>query len=256
MTEAPAAPPSLSIEGHRAIIRLNRPRVHNRIEPADLNALSRILDEVAATPSLRVVLLTATGKSFSAGFHIGELGQDEAADQVSFEALGDKLERLALPTICVLQGGVYGGSTDLALACDFRIGVTGMQGFMPAARLGLHYYLGGMRRYVTRLGLDTAKRMFLTAEKFDAETLLKIGFLTELVAPEALAERVEALAATLESHAPLAVQGMKQSLNEIARGDVDPAVVARREAATQDSADLREGRAAWLEKRAPAFQGR
>ena len=68
----------------------------------------------------------------------------------------------ALPTICALNGGVYGGSTDMALSCDFRIGVEGITMFMPAARLGLHYYAGGMRRYVARLGLGAAKKLFLT----------------------------------------------------------------------------------------------
>src|ERR687893_246892 len=80
----------------------------------------------------------------------------------------DRLEAVRVPTIARLQGGVYGGATDLALACDFRIGHEGIEMVMPAGRLGVHYYASGLRRYVSRLGLNTAKRLFLTAERLDA----------------------------------------------------------------------------------------
>ena len=109
----------------------------------------------------------------------------------------DRFERLRIPTICRLQGGVYGGPTDFALTADFRIGVAGMEMFMPAGRLGVHYYPGGLRRYVSRLGLNNAKRLFLTAEKLGAEELLRIGYLTQLVAAEALDTAVDRLAETL-----------------------------------------------------------
>lgn len=255
MQPAPGIP-TLAIEGAVATIRLNRPAVHNRIEPADLVALDGLLDSIAAEPSVRVAVLTASGRSFSSGFHIGEIGSGGPQDESSFGRLADRLERLAVPTICAMNGGVYGGSTDLALACDFRIGVTGMAMFMPAARLGLHYYPSGMQRYVSRLGLNAAKRLFLTAGKLEAEEMLRIGFLTELVAPEALAGRVAELATTLAANAPLAVQGMKRALNDIARGDADLEAIEATARRVRDSEDLREGRAAWLEKRPPHFTGR
>ena len=72
------------------------------------------------------------------------------------------LEMARPVTVAALHGGVYGGATDLALACDFRVGAHGIDMFMPAARLGLHYYRSGLERYVSRLGLDNAKRLFLT----------------------------------------------------------------------------------------------
>ncbi|WP_338662905.1 enoyl-CoA hydratase/isomerase family protein [Pararoseomonas sp. SCSIO 73927] len=250
-----ARAPSLSIEGAVATIRLNRPAVHNRIEPADLVALGEIIDRIGADGAVRAVILTAGGRSFSSGFHIGELRPGEGTDESAFGRVADRLEALRQPTICAMNGGVYGGSTDLALACDFRIGVTGMAMFMPAARLGLHYYPSGMGRYVSRLGLNAAKRLFLTAEKLEAEELLRIGFLTELVPPEALEGRVAALAATLAANAPLAVQGMKAALNGIARGETDDEAVAAAIRQVRASDDLREGKAAWAEKRAPVFTG-
>lgn len=262
MDEGAAGPPILTIEGQRATIRLNRPRVHNRLEPADLEALMQHCDMLDANPGIRVVVLTGTGRSFSSGYHLGDLSERpdaEVASQgggASFEGMVSRFEALRAPTICRLNGGVYGGATDLALCCDFRIGVTAAEMFMPAAQLGLHYYPSGMVRYVSRLGLNAAKRLFLSAERMPAAEMLAIGFLTDLVLAEDLDARVNGLATRLEGLAPLAVQGVKLSLNEIARGGFDVAAALARAETSQRSEDLREGLAAFHGKRAPLFKGR
>ena len=167
-----------------------------------------------------------------------------------------RLEACRAPTICRLNGGVYGGSTDLALCCDFRIGHSDIEMFMPAGRLGVHYYEAGMRRYVSRLGLNAAKRLFLTAERIGAAEMLRIGYLTEVAPPDELDARVDALAERIAEMAPLAVQGMKRALDEIARGELDRAMLEARQAACQESEDLKEGLRAFREKRKPVFQGR
>jgi enoyl-CoA hydratase len=264
-TQAQAEPeggvPTLEVAGPRATIRLNRPRHMNRIQPEDIPVLIGLFDQVDANPALRVLVLTGSGRAFSAGYHLGDLheqseGGGSAGGVPSFEAMTDRLEAVRVPTICRLNGGVYGGSTDLALACDFRIGHDGVEMFMPAGRLGVHYYEAGLRRYISRLGLNAAKRLFLTAEKLDAQELLRIGYLTELAPASELDARVDALASRIADMAPLAVQGMKQALNEIARDALDVPALAARQAACKDSADLREGLAAFREKRKPVFQGR
>ncbi|MBY0333345.1 MAG: enoyl-CoA hydratase/isomerase family protein [Acetobacteraceae bacterium] len=257
-TEA-AGLPTLAIAGPRATITLNRPRQRNRIEPADLAELVRLADVVDANPDLRVLVITGTGPAFSAGAHLGAMSDSEAqagARGLDFGDMVSRLERVRVPTIARLQGGVYGGATDLALSCDFRIGHTGIEMFMPAGRLGVHYYESGLRRYVSRLGLNTAKRMFLTAEKFDAAELLRVGYLTHLVAPEEFDGAVDALASRIAEMAPLAVQGMKQALNEIGHGALDTTALAQRIAACKASADLQEGLASFKEKRRPVFRGR
>ena len=257
-----ATPPILTIENQRATIRLNRPAVHNRIEPEDHATLAQHFAAIDANPGLRVAVLTGTGKSFCSGYHLGDLAARPeaevagAAAGLSFEAITIQLENLRVPTICRLNGGVYGGATDLALCCDFRIGVTGCEMFMPAARLGLHYYPAGMMRYVSRLGLNAAKRLFLTAARIGADEMLAIGYLTELAGPGELDAAVDSLAERICGLAPLAVQGVKRSLNEIARQQFDEAGAIERAKASQASADLREGLAAFQEKRAPRFQGR
>ena len=246
--------PTLTVEGSCATIRLNRPLLHNRLSPQDLACLNDLLGTAEQDRSLRSLVLTASGKSFCSGFEIGALGEAESGDGRAFERLADRLERCRLPTICALNGSVYGGATDLALACDFRVGVTGMTLLMPAARLGLHYYCGGLQRYVSRLGVSAAKRLFLLAEPADTETLLRIGYLDEAVASDALISRVRELTAVLAQRAPAAVQGMKAALNDIARGDADLKAIDAASGANSHSPELIEGRKAWLDKRSPRFK--
>src|SRR6185295_7767903 len=139
------------------------------------------------------------------------------------------------------NGGVYGGSTDLALACDFRIGVDTAEMFMPAARLGLHYYKSGIARYVSRLGVDNAKMLFLTAQKIGAPEMLRIGYLTAMVPEEALDEEVDRLAAILAGNAPKAMAGMKRAINEFARGRLDEAAADARHRDSMRGEEIREG---------------
>jgi enoyl-CoA hydratase len=252
--EAPS-PPVLSVDGARATIRLNRPRHHNRIEAGDIAALCELFARIEEDRRIRVLVLTATGRTFCAGFNLEELAPeryDESAP--GFDRMVDQLEALRVPTIAAVGGSLYGGGTDLALACDFRIGVPGIELMMPAARIGVHYYEGGLRRYVTRLGLGAAKRLFLAAEKIDAEELLRIGFLDALVPAGELTTRVDALAERLAANAPTAVQGTKRALNNISAGTADADQIARIWRASLRSADVAEGLAAHAEKRKPKFR--
>jgi enoyl-CoA hydratase/carnithine racemase len=259
-----ATTPILTVSDGIATIRINRPAVANRLEPADLAALLKYFAQIEADPSVRVLVLTGTGRIFSSGFHLGDLqdrasGQQEPSEQRRDNAFGDMvnvLENLSIPTICKLNGGVYGGATDLALACDFRIGDGNAQMFMPAARLGLHYYESGMVRYVTRLGVNAAKLLFLTARRIQAQEMLQIGYLTTLCENGQLDATVDALVSDLNSMAPLSVKGMKRAINEIARNALDREAFAKRAQQCFQSEDIKEGLRAFHEKRAPRFSGR
>jgi len=246
--------PTLTTGKAVARIRLNRPQQHNLFEPVDVDALAAMLELLERDRSIRALVVTASGPSFSAGFNIGAIGSAGSFEQTfAFNRLCDQIEDLRMPTICALNGSVYGGATDIALACDLRIGVQGSQLMMPPARLGIQYGYGGLRRYVERLGLSAAKRLILTAETIDADTMLRIGFLDELLAPDLLDERVDALAASVAARAPDAVRGLKASLNAIARGSADPNEVHDRFVAAFTSRNAQEGLRAWKEKRPPLF---
>ena len=262
----PAGAPLLHIQHGRATISLNRPAHHNRLHVQDLLVLQQHFSTLAADPALRLLVLTGNGPTFCSGFHIGELGAAGDTEHTGphtgthagphlFAQTVDALEALPLPTLCRLNGSVYGGATDLALACDFRVGVAGMALRMPAARLGLHYYPSGLQRYVTRLGLAAAKRLFLLAESVSADRLLALGYLDCLAAPGQLDAEVQAIADALAAGAPLALRGMKASLNEIARGELHGPALQQRAALCAASADLREGQAAFAAKRSPRFTG-
>jgi enoyl-CoA hydratase len=239
----------------RAAITFRRPERHNALEISDLEALDLALTELASRPDLRLLVLKADGKSFCSGVDLGAVAGHDWRNN-PLERVCDRLEALPCPTVCVLQGGVYGGGTDLALACDFRLGAKGIRCFVPPAKLGIQYHPHGLKRAVTRLGLGPAKRLFLTGETFNDAEMLRTHFLDWLVPAEELESRTEAVAASILALAPGAVRGMKQSLNEIAAGCFDERAARDRAAASFHTEDFREGRLAMAEKRPARFSGR
>jgi enoyl-CoA hydratase/carnithine racemase len=226
-SHAPDSPPLLEIDGPCATIRLHRPTQHNRIDPEDIPVIQGHLDRVQASPSIRVLVFAGSGpKTFSSGYTLQAIR--ERLDERTFESLLDRIETLPLPTLAAIHGGVYGGATDLALCCDLRIGVTTSRMFMPAAQFGLHYYPGGMRRYVERLGATTARRLFLTAATLDATEMLRVGFLTECVAPDEFGEAIRRAVAQLAANEPQAMAAMKRSLAELSALAPDMAPIEQR----------------------------
>src|SRR3954447_24126161 len=242
-----ATGPVLELVGARATIRLNRPKHLNRLESEDLGELVKLFDRIEADAAIRVLVLTGTGRAFSAGYDLNSVAdravsaKEQQSAGSAFEVVVNRLEDLGVPTICRLNGGVYGGSTDLALACDFRIGVDTSEMFMLAARLGLHYYKSGIERYVSRLGADNARKLFLTAQKISAPEMLRIGYLTTMVPADALDEAVDRLANALAANAPKAMAGMKRAINEFARGKLDEAAADQRHRESMRGADIKEG---------------
>lgn len=257
---APAAAPVLHIAGGVATITLSRPDQRNRLENADLKVLLAHFETVNQQADVRVLVLTAntTGQPkpvFCAGYDIG--GFDEPGHGSSFfETIPDALAALRPVTICALNGSVYGGATDVVLACDLRVGLQGIEWRMPATALGLHYYPSGLQRYVSRFGLAGAKRAFLTARPFSAEQLNAMGLFEALVTPEQWDATLQALVQDVLALAPLAVQETKKSLREIEAGQADTARLREREHMTSRSADFAEGRAAFAQRRKPVFVGR
>ncbi|MEL6582325.1 MAG: enoyl-CoA hydratase-related protein [Pseudomonadota bacterium] len=245
-----------TIEGHIASITLDDPTRHNALDHGAIAEIMAALDDVDASDA-RVLILAATGRSFCAGARLDQLG-DGGLTENPFSPLCDRLESFRLPTIAALQGGVFGAGVELALSCDYRIGVEGMKAAVPASELGIHYTQAGIGRVVAKLGGQIARRVFLDAERFTDTGLLGAGFLDNLVAPEALDSAVAAKAERLASLAPLAVQGMKASIVAASDG-ATPQDFADAQARIDQcfaSADHQEGVKAKAEKRTPVFSGR
>jgi enoyl-CoA hydratase len=242
------------LDGPVGRVVLDRPEAHNALDQAAMRELTGILADWAGREELRVLVLTGRGRSFCAGAALGDVAGADWTDN-PLTRLCDALEAFPVPTVAGLNGGAYGGGMELALACDFRIGVTGMKAFAPPARLGIHYEPAGIRRVIDRLGAQMARRVFLLAESFEAEALLAAGFLDRLVAPEALDGAVSEMAGRIAGMAPLAVRGMKRTIVELGQGRLDAAAARARIAACFASADHVEGLAAQRERREPRFRG-
>jgi enoyl-CoA hydratase/carnithine racemase len=246
----------LDVDGPIARITLDRPEQHNALRLEDVTRLRAFLDEVEGHESVRAVLVTGSGaRTFCAGASLQQMESGEMSGQI-FDTLTDRLAHLALPTVCVLNGSIYGGGAELALCCDFRVGSPDVRLAVPAARLGVCYPVGGLGRYVRRLGLPVASRILLAAEELDAAELHRVGYLTHLVDRDEWNDTGEGLAARLSSLAPLAVQSMKRIMLDVAEGVVDEALASELIDRCTTSEDLAEGLTAHREGRAPVFTGR
>lgn len=248
--------PSLQVQGRIATIALRRPEQANRLELEDLHALRAHVAAVNAQPEVLVLRFVASGRSFCAGFNLHAMGEHVREAGALFEQLAAEIESARPVTIAALQGGIYGGATDLAIACDFRIGAATCELRVPAAQLGLHYYRGGLERYVNRFGPILAKRVMLLAENFDAPAMRACGLLDRLVADgEALTRELDAMSEQLATMAPLSLLPMKKHINAIARGVMDAVAMDEDITRAAASQDLQEGTRAWQERRSPVFRG-
>ncbi|BDU54980.1 enoyl-CoA hydratase-related protein [Limnohabitans sp. TEGF004] len=252
--------PLLDISGAVATLTLRRPSQRNSLTDDDLNTLLAHFETINRNTAIHAVVLradTSTQKQavFSAGYNVGGFDNDPMAP-LFFEKIPEALERLRPVTICALNGSVYGGATDLVLACDFTVAQRGYTWRMPAAALGLHYYPSGLRRYVSRLGVQASKRAFLLGQSMAYEDLETLGLFEALVNAEAFEATLEKTVQALCGMAPLALQATKKSLNEIAAGLYSEPALKERSRQSVHTQDFTEGRAAFAERRTPKFTGR
>jgi enoyl-CoA hydratase/carnithine racemase len=241
---------------HIARLVLNNPQRHNSLGLEQLEGIQACLAEVAADPRVRVLIVTGTGnKTFCAGASLQELSGGQIGDD-AFQKMTGQLADLSIPTICAINGDVFGGGVELAVSCDFRIGVEGSRMRVPAAAIGLCYPLSGIQRFVACLGVHTTKRILVAAEEFPAAAMLQVGFLDHLVEPRNLENFVQDYAQHIAGLAPLSVRAMKRILREAAVVSVDQELANSLVAECLESRDLQEGFAAKREKRGPRFEGR
>ncbi len=228
---------------------------HNALGADELDAIDQVLDAVVGDEEIRALVIGNSGdKTFCAGAALDDLNSGRITPD-RFQGVMERLARLPIPTIARVNGSVFGGGVELALSCDFRIGVAGTRLRVPAASSGLCYPPAGIARFVKKLGANTARRMLVAAETLAADELYRIGFYDYLVEREALDERVDELSVHLAGLAPLAVAAMKEMVMQAEDGSIDPARATELTERCAKSDDLQEGFAAQREKRPPRFMG-
>jgi methylglutaconyl-CoA hydratase len=249
----------LEIDGPLGLITLNNPERHNAFDDVLIADLTAALQALNANPDVRVVILSAAGKSFSAGADLHWMKRMAAYSQAenlrdaqALAALMQTLHGLSKPTIARVQGAAYGGGVGLAACCDIAVGTLDATFSLSEARLGLIPAV--ISPYViAAIGERAAHRYFLTAERFDAAEAYRLGLLHELAQDvEALDDKINDLVTALLACSPNAIHEGKRLIAAVAGKPIDADVIAdtaARIARVRASDEGKEGVQAFLEKR-------
>ena len=245
-----------------ALIGLNRPAVHNAFNETLIAELTAAVREAGEDASVRAVLLHGAGASFCAGADLDWMrrmagyGRDEnLADANALAAMLSTIAQCPKPTVARVHGPAYGGGVGLIACCDVAIGANDAAFALSEAKLGLIPATIGPY-VVAAIGARHARRYFLTGERFDAAEAYRIGLLNDIVHPLELDSRVNELLGALLVAGPNAQREAKALVRAIAGRPIDADVIAdtaERIATVRASDEAREGIAAFLAKRSPAW---
>jgi enoyl-CoA hydratase/carnithine racemase len=249
-------------DGPVVTLTFNRPDARNAMTWGMYERLRQVCDEVDADDSVRVLVLRgAGGKAFVSGTDISQFMVFETAEAgIRYERDGDeridRLEGVAKPVIAQIEGYAVGGGFRIAAACDLRIATPDARFGAPIARtLGNCLSMAAYSTLLDLFGPSRLKELIFTARLLSAEEAHAAGFVHEIVAHEAIAARVRALATEISSHAPITLRVTKEAVRRIqaerrARGGEDLVAL------TYTSADFKEGVRAFVEKRKPRWTGK
>lgn len=249
------------IDGGVARVTLARPEKLNALDRGMIEALAAAAHAIEADPNVRVALLTGEGKAFCAGGDIAAWGGLEPLDmwrhwvRAGHRAF-DRLARLRVPLIAVLNGHALGGGLELAATADFRIAEAQAKLGLPETGIGMVPGWSGTQRLVRRFGSAVVKRLALTGAILEAEEARRQGLVDEVVPKGEGMARATALADTIAARGPVAVAIAKELINAAEGEESSASVEAMAGALTSFTEDLKEGVAGFREKRAPRFTNR
>jgi enoyl-CoA hydratase len=249
-----------AVQDRIATVTIDRPAVRNALDDSTAREIGRALSEAEESRDVSVLVFTGGGeKVFVSGADLRDVHyrKSKQALEACLSHLFARIDDFPKPTIASMNGHALGGGLELALACDFRIAVSGARLGFPEVGLGILPGAGGTQRLPRIVGLGRAKEMILTAEPIPAEEALAAGLVNRVVPREDLARTTRELAAKLASRAPVALRLAKAALNLSARVPLDSGLAFETLSQTIlfDTRDRKEGIGAFLDKRAPRFQG-
>ena len=248
---------------HVAEVWLNRPEVRNAFNDGVITELTHAFEQLGSAPELRAIVLGGHGRAFCAGADLSWMramaGYSWEENQADAERLAQMLwtiYRCPVPVVGRIHGDCYAGGVGLAAVCDVLVAAEGVHFCLSEARLGL--LPATIAPYVVKaLGEQAARRYFTTAERFDAAQARALGLVHEVVAAEALDDKVAEIVAALVANGPAAVRACKRLVQDVAGRPIDTALrtdTARRIANIRSSAEGREGVQAFLDKRDPSWR--
>ena len=250
-------------DGAVAILTVNRPKVLNALNTRTLDELRRAILELQHDEAVRAVILTGSGeKSFVAGADINELAVQSPTSGREHAVTGqhvlDLIEQMGKPVIAAINGYALGGGCELAMACTIRIAADTAKLGQPEINLGIIPGYAGTQRLARIVGKGRALELLLSGDQVTAAEACRLGLVNRVVPAAELMAEAKKLAATLAAKAPLAVRYILEAVNQglempFAQAQVFEATLFGLVASTDD---MREGTAAFLEKRKPAFKGR
>lgn len=248
-----------------AVITLNRPEVHNAFDDALIETLNAALEKLDGDGAVRIVVLAAEGRSFSAGADLrwmqrmaGYSESENLEDARRLANLMRTLRRMRKPTVARVQGSAFGGGVGLVACCDIAVASEGARFALTEARLGLIPSV--ISPYLSRaMGERHARRYMLTGERFGAEEAYRLGLIHEVVPESVLDERVQTLVSIMLENGPGAMAAIKTLMDRVAGGPLDDAMIedtAKRIAKLRATEEGKEGVTAFLEKRKPRWPKR